>query len=217
MHTQENIKKTLQFVIVFLGVFFLAALFLYAIDFVPEAPKIAAAEGLNSNVSAAANPAVNAEAPVRIRIAAAAIDTSIENPNSTDVAVLDAALLKGAARYPESALLGENATMYLFGHQSHLPVVHNKAFKAFNDLQTVQVGDEIVVSSAANDYHYRVASVEKVDAETALVDLEQGSKKLVLTTCDSFGKKTDRYVVKADFVSETPSLSAAANSQFNIN
>lgn len=209
----ENIKKPLEFIAVFLGVFFLAALFLYVIDFVPEPPKhVSDTSALAHSANATSNRELTLEAPVHVRIPSAGIDTPIQNPTATDVAVLDDALLKGAVRYPDSALLGENATMYLFGHQSYLPVVHNQAFKAFNGLQKLHSGDEIIVSSAAAEYHYTVTSVELVDATKALVELGSGSMNLVLTTCDSFGKKTERYVVHADFVSRnvTGIISASA-------
>ncbi len=210
----DHAKKLLQFLAVFLGIFFLAALMLSIIDFIPEAPKAAAHTA--AVTATTTDQATATETPVHVRIPAANIDTSVQNPTSTDISVLDDALLKGAAHYPGSALLGENATMYLFGHQSYLPVVHNHAFQAFNGLQKLQPGDDIIVSSATNDYHYRVTSVDLVDAGTAWVDLNAGAKKLILTTCDSFGTKTQRYVVKADFVSESPIASAGATQQFII-
>ncbi len=205
---KPQVRKPLEFIAVFLGVFFLAAIVLYVVDFVPEqvAPSQAAERTSIAPITAA--PIAHASTgdvaePMRIEIPAVGVDTPVENPTATTTDTLDAALLKGATHYPGSALLGENATMYLFGHQSYLPVVHNKAYKAFNGLQNLKAGDEIIVSSDTNDYHYQVTSVELVNADTASVDLESGATKLVLTTCDVFGEKAERWVVKADFVSET--------------
>ena len=108
---------------------------------------------------------------------------------------LDSALLKGAVRYPTSALLGESAPMLIFGHQSYLPVVKNQAFKAFNSLQNVRAGDDVIVSSATTNYHYRVTSISYVDAGDAEIQIGGGARTLTLVTCDSFGKqKTKRYV-----------------------
>src|SRR6185295_12336356 len=104
-------------------------------------------------------------------------------------------------RYPDSALLGENARMYIFGHQSYLPVVHNQAFKAFNGLQKLKVGDEITVYSASALYHYRVSTVKHVTADQGVIELGSGDRTLTLSTCDSFGTKSDRYIVTAQFVS----------------
>ncbi|MBV9349768.1 MAG: sortase [Patescibacteria group bacterium] len=144
------------------------------------------------------------EVPVRIEAPSVGIDTPVENPSSIDNTVLNNFLLKGAVRYPESGLLGENARVYIFAHQSYLPIVHNKAFKAFNGIQNLKAGDEIIVSSETGQYHYRVKTVEHVNADDAQIELGSGERTLILSTCDVFGKKTDRYVVTADFVSANP-------------
>lgn len=216
-HIQGRIQsgfKPWKFLIAFLVVFFLFAVFLFAIDFVPESPKGTGASGSSQGIvpglGTTAEASVGelqkfpAEQPVRVQAASVGINTLVVNPASTDINVLDSALLKGAVRYPESALLGEVAPMYLFGHQSYLPVVRNQAFKAFNGLQKLKTGDDIVVYSMSAAYRYRVRSIELVKAEEALIDLSVGTRTLVLTTCDSFGTPSDRYVVKADFVSRTP-------------
>ena len=194
---------------VFLVVFFALSVVLYAFDFVPEPQSgstQAASAGELHIPEASEEAQVQGEAPVRIVIAKAKIDVAISNPATTSISVLDNALLTGAVRYPDSGFLGQNSRMLLFGHQSHLPVVHNQAFKAFNNLQMVTEGDDVIVFSATAKYRYRVTSVEHVNvgAEDALVELGDGAKTLTLITCDSFGKKTDRYEVKADFVGKEP-------------
>ncbi|MES2014254.1 MAG: sortase [Patescibacteria group bacterium] len=207
-----------EFIVVFLVVFFAVSVFLFAIDFVPESPTstdtshvaeaatvtLGASEPLHatsvSNVTPVPSTPVSPDMPIRITIPKVGIDTPINNPKSTAVSALDTALLKGAVRYPDSALLGENARMFIFGHQSYLPVVHNQAFKAFNSLQNVRTGDDVIVSSATVNYHYTVTSIAYVDAGDAEIELGAGARTLTLVTCDSFGKqKTKRYVVQADF------------------
>lgn len=218
-------KKPWQSAGVFMLVFFISATFLHLIDFYPE-PKTAQEEAhanalqverntasahtatqashANTSTQASAPTApVSAEYPTRIVIPKIGVNTPIENPSSSDLATLDDALLKGAVRYPGSALLGQDATMFLFGHQSGLPVVRNPAFKAFNDLQKLVVGDVIRVQSATAQYEYRVLSVELVVAEDALIPLSGGKKRLVLSTCNSFGDPGERYVVEAEFVART--------------
>ena len=110
-------------------------------------------------------------------------------------------MLSGAVRYPGSALLGENAPMFLFGHQSYLPVVRNQAFKAFNDLQKLDAGDTIRVYSNTAVYEYEVSTVSLVEAADALIPLVPGEKTLVLSTCNSFGDPGERYVVEAKLIS----------------
>lgn len=206
-----------KFLMVFLGVFFLFAVFLFAIDFVPEAPgqnaSATIAEAAGNTVSLTSSvplsQAAAAEEPVRISIPKVGINAIVSNPSSTDTDVLDNALLKGAVRYPKSALLGENASVYLFGHQSYLPVVHNQAFKAFNGLQNLKSGDEIDVFSATTKYQYRVRSVELVDASDTDIALDSRTPTLILTTCDSFGTKSQRYEVQADLIAREPVIASS--------
>lgn len=193
-------KKPWGFLTVFLAVFFLFSTFLFIIDFVPEPITVTNDSTNTANVLSAVEN-YPSETPVRIVAKKVGLDTVIQNPESTDIKVLDDALFKGAVRYPKSAFLGENATMYLFGHQSGLPVVKNQAFKAFNGIQNLEIGDEITVYSDTAVYTYLVTSVEMVDAKEALIPLESGQRKLTLSTCNSFGEKSDRIVVNADFVS----------------
>ena len=196
-------KTAWKFVAVFLVVFFLFAVLLYAIDFVPEAPgsKAAAAQNTTPVAEASDTREYPAELPVRIVAPSVGIDTPVVNPVSTDVNVLNDALMSGATRYPQSALLGEDARMYIFGHQSHLPVVHNQAFKAFANLQNLKAGDDIIVYSDTAAYHYRVSTVTHTTADAGEVELGAGDRTLTLSTCDSFGTKSDRIIVTASFVS----------------
>lgn len=139
-------------------------------------------------------------APVRIMIDAIDVDTSIENPTVTNIEVLDEALTQGAVHYPGSGNLEDETNMFLFGHSSGLPVVHNQAYKAFNDLAKLEKGDLIRVQSETKEYHYRVQSVEKIKAEDAWVAFDTGEKQLTLSTCNNFGSKQDRFVVHADYL-----------------
>jgi len=190
--------------------FFLISVALFIIDFVPEPVT---AENPKSNAANVLSAVENypAEEPVRVVVKKIGIDTIIENPGSTDISVLDDALLSGAVRYPKSGLLGDNANLYLFGHQSGLPVVKNQAFKAFNGVQNLEAGDEITVYSNTAAYTYRVTSVKLVNAETALIPLDSGKKELTLSTCNSFGKNSERYVVTSDFISRVPLAATAYN------
>ncbi|HVV39046.1 MAG TPA: sortase [Candidatus Paceibacterota bacterium] len=140
------------------------------------------------------------ELPVRIIASTISLDVSVANPMSTNVDTLDAALLKGAVRYPTSARLGVEGTVLIFGHSSYLPIVHNQAYKAFDGIQNLKVGETISVYSSGREYRYSVTSVKVADATSDVVELPTKGKHLVLVTCDSFSKKTNRFVVTADFV-----------------
>lgn len=140
------------------------------------------------------------EEPVRVVVPVIGLDTVVANPASTAVATLDQYLLKGAVRYPTSARLGEVGNVVLFGHSSYLPIVNNRAFKAFNGIQKLAVGDAIMVYSAGRVYTYTVRTVASESATNAAIPLTTTGKVLTLATCDSFGAKSDRFVVTADFV-----------------
>ena len=193
-----------SFVAAFTVVFFLTFSVLQALDFVPE--EIAKDEVMKENLTASVAETVVAapELPTRIEIPAIGMDAEIANPTSTNVAALDRALLKSAVRYPTSAQLGEEGNVILFGHSSYLPVVNNQAYKIFNEIQKLEEGDRITVYGTDTAYVYEVDTVKEEDANSAAIPLTVGEPTLTLATCDSFGKKTDRFVVTAKLVGSHP-------------
>ncbi|MFZ2167881.1 MAG: sortase [Minisyncoccia bacterium] len=164
----------------------------------PVSPVIALSSSAKSATSA---PVVVVEEPVKIEIEKIGLVANIANPTTTNIKALDEYLLKGAARYPTSAKLGEAGNVVLFGHSSYLPVVGNQAYKAFNGIQKLVAGDIITVYSANAAYTYRVRTMEKESAESgAGISLAVTGRVLTLATCNSFATKSDRFVVTADFV-----------------
>lgn len=145
--------------------------------------------------------AVNAVLPERVEIDAIGLDLPIQNIDSRDLSVLDLALEKGPVRYVDSALLGVRGNMLIFAHSSHLPVVHNKMYQAFNRLPELTPGDSIVVEGGGKKYLYSVSSVRRTDASDAVIDLSPTlGTRLTLSTCDTLTSKSSRFVVEADFV-----------------
>jgi LPXTG-site transpeptidase (sortase) family protein len=178
-------------------VFFgLMVAFMAAVDALPEPLVTPAAPQTEEEAVAPAA----AEAPIRIVAATIGMDVEIENPGTTDIGVLDDALLRGAVRWPTSAMLGVEGTVFLFGHSSYLPVVYNQAYKAFNKIQDLKTGETLSVYSATHEYRYAVTGVRLADASEDVIELPQSGKQLILVTCDSFGRKTSRFVVTADLV-----------------
>ncbi len=129
---------------------------------------------------------------------------TVASPQSRDVAVLDKALLKAVVRYPGSGLLGKEGNIFIFGHSTGYRTVNNQMFKAFNGIQNLEKGSVIELYGQGKIHVYQVTSVTRADANDALVDLRvsPGERKLTLSTCDSFGKKSSRFVVEAEFLSE---------------
>lgn len=189
----EIAARPKAFALTFLTAFLLLFVFLWSVDALPEPLAVeVVSEGIESQTGAA-------EMPVRVVAPSIKLDESVSNPASENVNTLDAALLKGSVRWPTSAHLGVNGTVLLFGHSSYLPVVHNQAYKAFNRIQDLKTGEVISVYSATTEYRYKVVSVRSANAEEDVVELLGDKKYLTLVTCDSFGKKTSRFVVTAEY------------------
>src|SRR3989344_666473 len=191
------LERPIAFSLTFMVLFALSCAFLAVVDALPE-PKKTHASGATASREArppvvaglSASPQVLPGLPVRIIAPTIGLDMPVSNPSSTSVEALDQALLSGTVRYPASAL----------------PGVHNQNFKAFNHIKELKEGDDVSVYSAEAEYHYRVVGVRlgKALASTPqdvvkLPDSGNG-KDLVMVTCDSFGAKSDRYIVTAEFV-----------------
>jgi LPXTG-site transpeptidase (sortase) family protein len=173
----------------------------------PPAPKVADERPALVASPLTATAPVAPELPATLEVPAIKLSVAVANPETTDVETLDETLLHGAARYPTSAKLGEEGTTIIFGHSSYLPVVNNPSFKAFNGIQNLHEGDRILVKGETTTYAYAVKTVEKASAEQDGIPLSTSGHTLVLATCDSFGKKTDRFVVTAELVETYPNAS----------
>lgn len=139
--------------------------------------------------------------PEKIIIPGLNKELPVVNPTSDDVETLDAELLRAVVRYPQSGLLNADGNIFIFGHSSHLRTVHNPLFKAFNGIETLAPGSLIQLIGGGRVFVYRVIAQQTVSADTALVDfvVAPGKRLLTLSTCDSFGAKTDRFVTTAEF------------------
>jgi LPXTG-site transpeptidase (sortase) family protein len=203
------LKKSQAKFIFYFGVVFIAAfLLLYSAGFVPDSIKSNNGDSFKTLWDKAQKKAVdnqlnqnslNGENPIRIVIDKIGVDSLISNPLSTNVATLDEYLLQGAVRYPGSGLLGVG-NMFLFGHSTGIKVVNNLAYKTFNGLKDLKVGDIIKVYGSSRLYTYRVSSVTLVDDSKALVEFGNNKNMLTLSTCNTFGAKSERYVVEANYI-----------------
>jgi LPXTG-site transpeptidase (sortase) family protein len=185
----------------FLAIFIVFGALLYFFDLMPN--EFVSRENSNSESK---NPtliqeeaSVNNVLPARITISSVGIDTTVNHPSSQNVEVLDQALLSGSVYYPGSGSIG-NGNMFVFGHSTGLTIVKNQAFKAFNNLKNVVAGDEIrVFGDDGNVYIYTAISLELVNDDSSLVEFDTTEKMITLSTCNTFGKKEERHVVKAKF------------------
>ena len=141
--------------------------------------------------------------PTRIKIASVNIDLPIQNPATTDVDALDALLNKGPAHYAPSADLAQNGNVIIFAHSSHLPIVTNKMFQAFNQIPNVEPGASIEIDgSDGQAYLYSVDSVVKATTDDGTqIDLSPSQgEKLTLVTCDTLTGTSARFILTADYV-----------------
>lgn len=190
-----------KFIVSFILIFFTSLSVLSTVGIVPEDNKEVGKGSIVKPVLASEEEYTD---PVRIIIDSVGIDSVILNPESRSISVLDEALRGGVVHYPGSGTLTDTSNMFLFGHSSYLPVVYNPAYQLFNNLEKVQVGGDIVIMSESHKYIYRVSKVSLVDAKEALVEFSDKKKMLTLSTCNSFGETSERYIVEADFVRSYP-------------
>lgn len=140
--------------------------------------------------------------PSRVVIESLGIDLVVSNPETRDIEALDEELKSAVVRYPDSAILGEeNSNVLIFGHSSRLPMVRNQFYKAFNGIEDLTIGEEIrAVAENGAVYTYRVSRVYRASASDDSIAITTQGHKLTLLTCNSFGQRSDRWVVEADFV-----------------
>lgn len=199
----------------FLGVFFIVMMLsygvLYAIDFIPEpisdSEEDSAAEAQNiepvRSTTTEDTDESGDKAPFPVSIHIDALDRTVDvlNPQSSSVERLDAALLEGAVRHPESADFEDPGNIFILAHSSYLPNVLNSNFQAFNGIQKLTWGDIVRLRSADTEYIYRVERVYEAAASEVTVPNSRGEAKLTLATCNTFGAKEDRFIVEASLVS----------------
>jgi len=146
---------------------------------------------------------VKVQLPTRLKIPAIELDLPVQNPSTKDIEALDVLLQKGPVRYVDSAKLGEKGNAIIFGHSSHLPIVRNQMYKAFNRIPELEAGDSITVTGTDGTvYLYKVTSIKTVNAADTSIDMstELGTR-LTIVTCDTLTSKSSRFVLEAEFVS----------------
>lgn len=206
--------RIVPFLVTFFLVIFATYLVLYVIDFIPEAPAkteevIKELDTVNAAAeasgSAAIKPVGESALPIKITLERLNKTVTVLNPTSSNILDLDAALLEGVVRHPDSADFSADGNVFILGHSSHLPNVFNSNFQAFNGLETMTWGDKIYLDSIDTQYVYRVEKVYEAKASEVFVPETPGEARLTLATCNNFGSKDDRYIVEAVLI-ETKAL-----------
>lgn len=211
IYTLLKLRKVPFFMVFFVVVLFSYSV-LYAIDFIPEPVTSVSSEEELEEIEEELAEEIEFEpvivepaaevSPVPLKIIFDSLDKEVVvlNPTQRDVASLDAALLKGVVRHPDSADFTEDGNIFILGHSSYLPNVLNKNFQAFNGIQKLTWGDTIRLQSADTEYVYRVQKVYQAKASDVSVPFTPGIAQLTLATCNSFGSKDDRFMVEATLI-----------------
>lgn len=194
------------FVAVVIGAFAVTFSVLYIFGWVPasfkpasDLPIISVEDAVLTNISgnfSDQNQALTQTRPDRVVIPKIGVDSDIGQPNTQDVAILDQYLMQGAVHYPGSGTI-EAGNIFIFGHSTGYRVVQNQAYKTFNNLEDLKRGDEIILEADGREYIYEVQGVKLVDENQALVSFEASNQMLTITTCNTFGAKSERWVVEA--------------------
>lgn len=201
-------KSQAKFILYFISTFVVIFTLLYSLGLVPEVIKPSGGDSLRTLWDKAQQKAVEDQInqgvltsaqPSRIVISQIGVDAPVSNPSSTNAGVLDEYLTQGAVRYPGSGLPGQG-NMFIFGHSTGLTVVRNEAYKTFNNLGKLKIGEEILVYADNKKYTYQVTSVIMKPASEVEVSFSNTKNMLTLSTCNVFSAKEDRYVVTADLV-----------------
>jgi sortase A len=162
----------------------------------PEAEKPI----VNIQTAATTNTTTNmGELPLSIQAPSIGINTNIQAPTVMAVSVLDAALNKGPVYYPGSGSPGDR-NMLIFGHSTGFSIVHNQAYKVFNNIKNAKVGSLIYIKTSSGTHTYKTISVKKVSKYNTWVQFDSTKPMLTLATCDSFGKASDRWVLEAEYI-----------------
>lgn len=184
---------------IFSGILLASFILLYIFKAVPIELQSGFAKTTKKEPFKQNNLETKAVLPNHIKIPKISVNVSISNPESDSVVVLDDYLTRGSVRYPGSGSL-TSGNMFLFAHSTGIKIVQNQAYKAFNNLQYLSNGDVIYVSGEdGKTYLYNVSSVKLATDKDVLVRFDKNDRMLTLSTCNTFGQKSERYVVEAYF------------------
>lgn len=118
-----------------------------------------------------------------------ALDQTLPIVEGTD----DAELKVGVGHYTQSVLPGEADNCVLSAHRD----TH------FSRLQELEVGDRLLVQTAAGTFTYEISGIRIVDKDDRTVIVPTDHAVLTLSTCYPFnyvGSAPDRYIISADAV-----------------
>ncbi len=138
--------------------------------------------------------------PDKIVISKLGVDSKVIQPNTFNVAELDVYLNNGPVHYPGSGSV-ESGNIFIFGHSADFFTgVQNSALKVFNNFSKLVSGDVIEIVAGGQSYFYGITKVSLVNQNEALIRFDSSTRKLTLSTCNTFGSRAERWVVEAELI-----------------
>lgn len=120
----------------------------------------------------------------------------IINVDGNDKEAYNKALENGVAHLKGSAIPGKAGNPFIFGHSSYYAWKPGDYKEIFKNLNNVEIGDIITVSSSSSTYNYKVISKEIVTPDNvAVANQNYAEKKLTLMTCWPIGSDAKRLVI----------------------
>lgn len=118
------------------------------------------------------------------------IDTKVAISEGADLETLKYAV----GHFKDTAMPGEKGNFCVAGHRSY---TYNEAF---NRLDEVKIGDEIIVKTVKGQFKYKVNEIKVVlPTETSVLDATEDAT-ITLVTCTPIRVATHRLIVKGKLV-----------------
>jgi len=136
-----------------------------------------------------------------IYIPSLGVDAPIVYLDSVDETTLQTELKKGVGHYPETALPGEAGNVFLFGHSSYYWWDWSEYSAIFANLESIRVGDRILIYYENELYVYQVRQTKLVNPTDMSVLDQDREYELTLMTCTPLGTSLNRFIVVSELVS----------------
>lgn len=112
-------------------------------------------------------------------------------------------LKKGVIIYPQTGVPGQSGNTVISGHSSNYTWVAGDYNYIFQDINSLGVGDEIVIKAAQNngrtfEYKFKVSLKKVTTADDPQIFQKTTNSTLTISTCWPLGTRWKRLIVKAE-------------------
>ena len=146
---------------------------------------------------------IEVEQNFNLTIAKIAVEAPlILNVDGNDELAYLTALEKGVAHLSGSVFPGQLGNSFIFGHSSYYFYAPGLYKSIFANLDELDIGDDIIVNSEKNEYHYKIFEIRIVDPDDVEItkNVPDHPETLTLMTCTPTGTTLKRLIIFADIV-----------------